>query len=71
VKYDIKCLEENEISNSFCSISGSWGPIVKSQHTIKVQSKDGSEIIPESEHDTKLLQGRIRQGSAIKSANQH
>lgn len=67
----MKYLEENETCNSFHSISGSWGPIVKSQHTIKDQRKDGLEVIFESEHDTKILQGRIRQESALKYANQH
>lgn len=67
----MKYLEENETRNSFHSISGSWGPIVKSQCTIKDQREDGSEITVESEHDTTILQGRIRQESALKYANQH
>lgn len=71
MKYDMKYVEENETCNSFCSISGSWGPTVKSQYAREVQRKDGSEIIPKSEHDSELLWRRIRQGSALESANQH
>lgn len=59
----MKYLEENEARNSFCSISGSWGLIVKSQHN------DGSVITLEFKQDVKLLQGSIRQGSALQSAH--